>query len=212
MTGLFIVLEGGEGSGKTTQADRLHQHLSATHHVVRTRQPGGTLIGQTIRGLLLNSPAGTVSDRTEVLLYAADRAQHVDEVVQPALEAGHIVISDRYVDSSLAYQAAGRGVDGSWIQELSRWATGGLVPDLTVLLDVHPEVGLARAARRGAADRLEQEDLGFHWRVRDAYLALAETEPHRYLVLEAGHPADWLADIIAERVARLVAATTGIAA
>ncbi len=212
--GLLIAFEGGEGSGKTTQVDRLHRHLLASappgRRVYQTRQPGGTTIGQTIRGLLLQP--GTISDRAEALLYAADRAQHVDEFVRPALDAGHIVITDRYVDSSLAYQAAGRAMDGAWVADLSRWATGGLVPDLTVVLDVHPEVGLARAARRGVADRLEQEDLGFHWRVRDAFLALAEAAPGRYLVLEAGQPADWLADIIAERVQHLVTTATGAAA
>jgi dTMP kinase len=204
MTGQFIVFEGGEGSGKTTQVRLLAAALN--HDALVTRQPGGTAIGRIIRSLLLDSPTGSVSDRAEALLYAADRAQHVDEVIRPALEAGTVVISDRYVDSSLAYQAAGRDMDGAWIQELSRWATDGLVPDLTIVLDVHPEIGLQRAARRGAADRLEQEDIGFHWRVRDAFLALAEADPGRYLVLEAGQPADWLADIIAERVRGLVAA------
>ncbi len=214
MTGLFIAFEGGEGSGKTTQVDRLHRHLNTTvqpgRRVFQTRQPGGTTIGQTIRGLLLQP--GYVSDRAEALLYAADRAQHVDEFIRPALNAGNVVITDRYVDSSLAYQAAGRAMDSTWIRDLSRWATGGLVPDLTIVLDVHPQVGLARAARRGAADRLEQEDLGFHWRVRDAFLALSEADPGRYLVLEAGHPADWLAELIAERVQQLVTATAGVSA
>lgn len=206
MTGLLIATEGGEGSGKSTQAKLLAARL--THHTTLTRQPGGTPIGAKLRELLLQP--GVISDRAEALLYAADRAQHVDEVIRPALAAGRVVITDRYVDSSLAYQAAGRGMDMAWIAGLSRWATGGLVPDLTVLLDVDPDVGLERAGRRGVADRLEMEDLEFHRRVRHAYLALADADPGRYLVLKAEQPVEWLADIIHDRVQALI--TAGAAA
>jgi dTMP kinase len=198
MTARLIVFEGGEGSGKTTQIRLLDQALG--HRAWTTRQPGGTDLGTEIRRMLLGTAPGEVCDRAEALLYAADRAQHVDRFVRPLLDRGETVISDRWVDSSIAYQAAGRGMDREWIAQLSAWATGGLVPDLTILLDIDPTVGLARAAKRGAADRLEQEDLAFHQRVRSAYIALAETSPERYLVLDAAQPADWLADVIAERV------------
>lgn len=202
MTGMLIVFEGGEGSGKSTQAARLAATIPGDVHV--TRQPGGTPIGYTIRQMLLN-PISSISDRAEALLYAADRAQHVDEIVRPALAAGATVICDRWVDSSIAYQGAGRGMSMMRIAELSRWATDGIEPDLTILLDIDPAVGLARAGRRGAADRLEQEDLSFHHRVRDSYLALAEHAPAaRYLVLDGSQPADFLGEVIAERVRALL--------
>jgi dTMP kinase len=209
MTGLLLAFEGGEGSGKSTQVKRLAEALG---NVVVTRQPGGTAAGTVIRRLLLDSPAGSINDRAEALLYAADRAQHVAEVIQPALDAGHVVVSDRYVDSSLAYQAAGRAMGADWIATLSSWATAGLVPDLTVLLDIDPAVGLARAARRGAADRLEAEALDFHHRVREAYLSLADAEPGRYFVLDANRTTGQLANAIAMRVQALIETTSGAAA
>lgn len=193
MTGKLIVLEGGEGSGKSTQVARLAQNLGGD--VLVTRQPGGTPLGAIIRGLLLD-PNQQICDRAEALLYAADRAQHVDEAIRPALAAGRTVISDRWVDSSIAYQAAGRGMDRDRIADLSAWATGGLIPDLTVLLDIDPQVGLARAVRRAAADRLEQEDAGFHNRVRWAYLQQAAANPHRYLVVDATLPVDAIAHLV----------------
>lgn len=204
MNGLFIAFEGGEGSGKSTQVKRLAEALG---DVVVTRQPGGTEAGKVIRQLLLD-PDSVLDDRAEALLYAADRAQHVAEVIRPALAAGHIVISDRYVDSSIAYQAYGRTMDRDWIVGLSRWATSGLVPDLTILLDIDPAVGLARAARRGAVDRLEAETPDFHWRVRAAYLGLAYAEPDRYLIVEATWSVDEIAAVIAARVRRLTTTTT----
>ncbi|GGM53655.1 dTMP kinase [Dactylosporangium sucinum] len=203
MTGKLIVFEGGEGTGKTTQIRLLAAALD--HDVLVTRQPGGTSLGQTLRGLLLDSPPGSISDRAEALLYAADRAQHVDEVIRPALTAGTTVISDRWVDSSLAYQAAGRGMDPAWVAELSRWATAGVQPDLTVLLDIDPAVGLARAARRGAADRLEAETLDFHHRVRWAYLRLAAANPSRYLVVDAALPVDAIAHLVHAYVFQITA-------
>jgi dTMP kinase len=181
--GLFVVFEGGEGAGKSTQVTRLAAVLEKSgHEVVLTREPGATPVGVRIRALLLD-PSTTLSPRAEALLYAADRAQHVATVVKPALERGAVVISDRYVDSSLAYQGAGRALPQDEVARLSRWATDGLVPDLTVLLDIDPAVGLARAT--GAPDRIEQESLAFHRAVRQAFLDLAAADPDRYLVLSA---------------------------
>jgi dTMP kinase len=181
--GLFVVFEGGEGAGKSTQVSRLAAVLEESgHEVVVTREPGATPVGVRIRALLLD-PSTTLSPRAEALLYAADRAQHVATVVKPALERGAVVISDRYVDSSLAYQGAGRALPQEEVARLSRWATDGLVPDVTVLLDIDPAVGLARAT--GAPDRIEQESLAFHRAVRQAFLDLAAADPDRYLVLSA---------------------------
>ncbi|MCU1587688.1 MAG: tmk [Frankiales bacterium] len=181
--GVFIVFEGGEGAGKSTQVTMLAGLLEAQGvEVVVTREPGATKVGAAIRALLLD-PATSVSPRAEAMLYAADRAHHVAEVVRPALERGAVVISDRYIDSSLAYQGAGRQLPVRELAELSQWATGGLVPHLTVLLDVDPEVGLGRAT--GTPDRIEQESLVFHHAVRAAFLQLAAADPDRYLVRSA---------------------------
>jgi dTMP kinase len=181
--GLFVVFEGGEGAGKSTQVRLLADVLEQRgHEVVITREPGATPVGSRIRGLLLD-PETSLSPRAEALLYAADRAQHVAAVVQPALARGAVVISDRYVDSSLAYQGAGRALPANEVGDLSHWATKGLVPDLTLLLDIDPEVGLVRAT--GTPDRIEQESLSFHRAVRREFLALADREPARYLVLSA---------------------------
>jgi dTMP kinase len=200
--GLFIVFEGGEGAGKSTQVQRLAAVLTADgYDVVVTREPGATDAGTRIRAVLLD-PATTLSARSEALLYAADRAHHVAEVVQPALARGAVVISDRYVDSSLAYQGAGRELDHDEIAELSRWATDGLQPTLTVLLDIDPAVGLARAT--GAPDRIEQESLAFHQAVRQGFLDLAGAEPHRYLVLSASHTADAVHEAVVARVTPLL--------
>ncbi|MGI5245065.1 dTMP kinase [Dactylosporangium sp. CA-139066] len=207
MTGILIAFEGGEGAGKSTQIKLLERALN--HDVLVTRQPGGTALGQTVRQLVLDGEPGTVDDRAEALLYAADRAQHVAEVVRPALAAGRTVISDRWADSSIAYQAAGRGMDRDWIAAVSAWAAGGLVPDLTVLLDIDPAVGLARAARRGATDRLEQENLDFHRRVRGAYLELVAEAPGRYLVLDATRPVDEIARSIGSFVRGLLSVGVG---
>ncbi|HEX6872429.1 MAG TPA: dTMP kinase [Micromonosporaceae bacterium] len=205
--GLFVVFEGGEGSGKSTQVELLaHALRGQGRDVVVTREPGATEVGRQIRSLLLDrhassGPAGVVlTPRAEALLYAADRAHHVASVVRPALAHGNVVISDRYIDSSLAYQGAGRTLPVDEVSWLSKWATGGLRPDLVVLLDIDPEVGLRRIVDRGLADRLEMESVSFHERVRYAFLDLASADPRRYLVIDATAPATDIAAAVAERV------------
>ena len=197
-TGAFIVFEGGEGSGKSTQIARLAHFLSAHEFtVVTTREPGGTAVGQLIRNLLLDPATGDLSPRTEALLYAADRAEHVHAVITPALSAGSVVLSDRYVDSSLAYQGAGRQLKVDDVALLSSWATQSLVPDLTIVLDIDPRIGLSRFE---GADRLEALSLGFHDRVRQGFLDLAGREPSRYLVVDATQSADAIEADISTRV------------
>lgn len=184
--GLFLTLEGPDGSGKSTQAARLVEGLRTRGvPVVFTREPGGTPVGEALRRIILD-PASDLADETEVLLYAASRAQNVAQVIRPALAAGRVVVAERFVDSSLAYQgyALGRGVEA--VRRVNEFATGGLVPDLTLLLDVTAEVGLARAGARepeGGGDRIEQRRLDYHRRVREFYLALAKEEPGRIQVI-----------------------------
>jgi dTMP kinase len=204
--GVFVVFEGGEGAGKSTQVTLLADALKGQgRDVVVTREPGATDVGSRIRGLVLNS-GDAPSPRAEALLYAADRAHHVATVVRPALARGAIVVSDRYVDSSLAYQGAGRTLPVQEISWLSSWATGGLKPDLVVLLDVDPGVGLGRVdARGGGVDRLESESRSFHDRVRYAFLDLAAADPKRYLVLDAARPPEEIAEAVAQRVTGLLA-------
>jgi dTMP kinase len=201
--GLFVVFEGGEGAGKSTQVAKLAQALRGRgRQVVVTREPGATKVGAQIRQLLLDGGSADLSPRAEALLYAADRAHHVASVVRPALARGAVVVSDRYVDSSLAYQGAGRTLPVDEVSWLSAWATGGLKPDLVVLLDIDPMVGLARVTGRGdGTDRLEGESVDFHERVRYAFLDLAGADPNRYLVLDASRPADELAAEVLDRVA-----------
>ena len=186
-------------------ADRLR---AAGRDVVVTREPGATKVGARIRGLLLDRDPpdpDTLAPRAEALLYAADRAHHVATVVRPALARGAVVISDRYVDSSLAYQGAGRVLPVNEVSWLSAWATGGLKPDLVVLLDVDPSIGLARAHNRGeGVDRLEAEALPFHERVRYAFLDLAAADPNRYLVVDASRPAESVAAMVTDRVAMML--------
>jgi dTMP kinase len=160
--------------------------------VLITREPGGTTIGEGIREVLLSTGSSEMSDRTEALLYAAARAQHVDEVIRPAIEEGRVVLCDRYVDSSIVYQGIARGLGGRAVADLNAWATGDLRPDLIVLLDVDPEEGLRRAAGGGEPDRLEAAGLDFHRTVADAYRRRAELEPDRYLVLDAVRPVEQL--------------------
>lgn len=199
--GIWITLEGGDGSGKTTQAALLQQWLEASGRtVVRTREPGGTEVGVLIRDIVLHH-RGDIAPRAEALLYAADRAHHIDTLVRPALERGDVVLQDRYLDSSVAYQGAGRVLDAGEIRDLSLWATGGALPDLTVLLDLDP----ARARERLDADdkpfdRLEAERDEFHARVRNGYLALAAAEPGRFLVVDAALPIDDIAAAVRVRV------------
>jgi len=189
--GFFITLEGPDGAGKGTQARRLGEHLRrAAVDVLNTREPGGTPIGERIRQVLLDEAHREMAPETEMLLFAASRAQFVREVVRPALARGTTVLSERYVDASLAYQGFGRGLDVGLVRTVNGVATGGLLPDLTLLLDIDPAVGLERvqaAGRAGAAggDRLEQETLAFHQRVRAGFLQLARESPKRFVVIDA---------------------------
>jgi dTMP kinase len=203
--GVFITLEGGDGSGKTTQAERLQDWLAgAGRTVLRTREPGGTDVGVEIREIVLHH-RGDITPRAEALLYAADRAHHVATVVRPALQRGDVVIQDRYIDSSVAYQGAGRVLDPDSVRGLSEWATEGLRPDLTILLDLDAATARGRLDEaRTRYDRLEAEASEFHDRVRAAYLELAAAEPERFLVVDAGRPVDEIVGAIRSRVARLL--------
>jgi len=203
--GRFITLEGGDGSGKSTQSARLAEWLEAQgRQVVHAREPGGTELGLEIRHLVMHR-RGDVAPRAEALLYAADRAHNIATVVRPALEAGAVVIQDRYLDSSVAYQGAGRELDPEEVRRISLWATEGLLPDLTILLDLDPAVGRTRmdAAPR-VYDRLEEVGGGFPARVRAAYLRIAAAEPDRFLVLDATLPVEELVARIRERVSALL--------
>jgi dTMP kinase len=200
--GIFIVFEGGDGVGKSTQTSLLAEWLADQgREVVVTLEPGGTAIGATLRDLVLNPSWGDVSPRAEALMYAADKAQHVYEVVLPALKRGAVVISDRYVDSALAYQGAGRELDPDRVEQLNRWATRDLLPDLTVLLDLDPSLGVAGIAEK---DRLEGAGDALHLRARELFLSLAERDPGHYLVLAAREPIDEIAAAVRERVASLL--------
>ena len=203
MPGLFITLEGGDGSGKSTQFGRLTAFLAtAGHTVVESREPGGTELGLELREIVLHR-RGHIAPRAEALLYAADRAHNIATKVRPALEAGSIVVQDRFIDSSVAYQGAGRVLDAEEVRGISVWATEGLVPDLTILLDLDPAIGRARIAG-GKYDRLEEEKSDFHDRVRAGYLALAAAEPQRFLVLDATRDRDDLEAEIRDRVSALL--------
>ena len=197
--GRLIAFEGGEGSGKTTQARLISIWLRGLgYDVVTTHEPGATKVGMRLRALLLDTAHTGMSPHAEALMYAADRAEHVASVIAPALERGAIVITDRYVDSSLAYQGAGRNLPQADIASFNWWATGGRVPDLTILLDMDPLAGLQRRAR--SADRLEAEPADFHQRVRAGFRALAQAEPSRYLVLDADRPVEEITRDIQERI------------
>ncbi|UBV41661.1 dTMP kinase [Deinococcus taeanensis] len=194
--GLFLTFEGPEGAGKSTQLARLVARLdqAGVPHVV-TREPGGTPLGTRVREVLLD-PALSIDALPEFLLYSASRAQLVVNVIRPALARGAVVVCDRYADSSLAYQGAGRGLPAALLQDLTGVVTGGLTPDVTVLLDLDPAVGLERAARRGQPDRLERADLAFHQRVRAGFQALAARDPARFLTLDATRGEDELAELV----------------
>ena len=203
LPGVLIAFEGGEGSGKTTQARLVAIWLRELgYDVVTTHEPGATKIGMRLRALLLDTAHTGMSPHAEALMYAADRAEHVASVIAPALARGAIVITDRYVDSSLAYQGAGRDLPVDEIARLNRWATGGRTPDLTILLDMDPMAGLSRRAR--SADRLEAEPADFHLRVRAGFQALARAEPARYLVLDAARPPGQITRDIQERIRDLL--------
>ncbi|WP_344635069.1 dTMP kinase [Kitasatospora cystarginea] len=200
-TGFFIALEGGDGAGKSTQANALAEWIrSKGHEVVLTREPGGSPIGQRLRSLVLDVGNTGLSHRAEALIYAADRAEHVENVIRPALERGAVVITDRYMDSSIAYQGAGRDLAATEVARISRWATGGLVPDLTVVLDVDP--GKARERFTEALDRLESEPTEFHARVRAGFLALAAADPARYLVVDGSQQPAFVTTAIRHRLDR----------
>lgn len=195
---MFIAFEGGEGAGKSTQEQRLADHLVARgYEVVRTREPGGTPAGEAIREIVLSPAYDGLDDRAEALLFAASRGEHVARVIRPALQRGAVVVCDRYLDSSVAYQGAGRNLGMDAVRELSLWATNALLPDLTVVLDIDPEIGLARLDSR---DRLEAQPLDYHRRVRQAFLDLAAADPSRYVVIDATQDPDVMAAQIREAV------------
>ena len=185
--GLFITFEGTDGAGKTTQIQRLSAELGqAGYDICLTREPGGTPISEQIRDMLLNPDHSEMAATTELLLYAASRAQHVSEVIKPALEAGKIVISSRFADAMVVYQGYGRGLDLERIKRLNRIATEGVTPDVTFVLDLPVEIGLQRVQKsRGGLDRLEREKIDFHQRLRDGYRALAQQEPQRLKIVDA---------------------------
>jgi dTMP kinase len=201
-TGGFVVFEGGDGVGKSTQVELLVRRLTgAGHEVVTTFEPGATRLGALLRGVLLHGDAGDVDARTEALLYAADKAEHLHQVVRPALARGAVVVCDRYVDSMVAYQGAGRVLDPAEVERVARWATEDLRPDLTVLLDLEPEQGLGGLSE---PDRLESAGLDFHDRARAFFLALADRDPEHYLVLPARRSREELADAVAARVEQVL--------
>ena len=202
MRGLFITFEGGDGSGKSTQSELLVQWLEAQGRtVVVSREPGGTDLGLELREIVLHR-RGEIAPRAEALIYAADRAHNIATKVRPALERGDIVVQDRYLDSSVAYQGAGRVLGADEVRDVSLWATESLLPDLTILLDLHE--GQDRLADRTKYDRLESAGDDFHARVREAYLELAAAEPGRFVVLDAREPIESIALAIRERVEPLL--------
>jgi len=204
--GLFIAFEGGEGSGKSTQSKMLKEWFEAQGiEVILTREPGGTELGRGLRDILLSKETGHISPRAEALLYAADRAHHVYSVIRPNLEAGRVVITDRYMDSSIAYQGAGRILSSEEVARISRWATESLTPHLTIILDQAPEIGLARISE---GDRLESETIDFHERVREEYAILAASDPDRYLVLDATEEVPELSARIQGRIAQILNSRT----
>lgn len=202
MTGAFVVFEGGDSVGKSTQVEYLAAHLAARDiDRVVTRQPGGTKLGETLRRLILDPASGDVDPRAEALIYAADKAQHVRELIAPALESGKVVISDRYVDSMIAYQGAGRALNLDEVTDIAWWSVGALRPDLTVLLDADPVDAVHRLETK---DRLEGAGADFHRRARQHFLDLAAKRPSEYLVLNAREPREAIAGKVAAAVDALL--------
>lgn len=206
-TGLFVCFEGGDGAGKSTQSRALAEWLTDRgHEVVLTFEPGGTGVGQELRRIVLSPETGELSPRTEALLYAADKAEHVDTLILPALARGAVVITDRYVDSSIAYQGAGRVLELAEVTSLQRWATADLRPHLTVVLDVEPDHGLGRFDER---DRIEAEGADFHERARQSFLALAAESPDHYVVLDGRSPVEEIAAAVRERLEPMLPEVAG---
>ena len=198
----MLFRSGAEGSGKSTQARLLKEWFEKSgKKTVLTREPGGTNLGAVLRKILLDNATGAISPKAEALLYAADRAHHVYSVIRPALNRGDVVITDRYFDSSIAYQGAGRVLSSTEVARISRWATESLYPTLTIILDQPAEIGLGRIKN---ADRLESESISFHNRVRQEFLQLAALDPERYLVIDAQKPIDEIHSEITERVSTLI--------
>ncbi len=187
--GLFITFEGGDGAGKSTLIDELYSYLvGCRRNVIQTRAPGGTPVGAKIRQLLLHTHDGPIGERCELLLFLADRAQHVEELIRPALQEGKIVLCDRFNDSTVAYQAQGRGLTAEWVDALCRFACDDLKPDLTFYLDLDPSVGLERVKKAGVAkDRIESETLQFHQSIRRAFQEIVQKEPKRCILIDASH-------------------------
>lgn len=202
LPGLFIVFEGGDGAGKTTQIEKLAQYLKTKNkEVVVTREPGGTVMGKSIRDWLLEQTEVEVDPKSEALLFAADRAHHMYTVIRPALAASKIVIGDRHIDSSVAYQGVARNLGIENIKNISLWAVDGILPDLIVVLDIDVEVGQSRLNRK---DRLDRESKEFHEKVNRAYLTLAAQNPEKYLVINAQLPIEEIANQIQSRVEKLI--------
>ena len=201
---MFIAFEGIEGSGKTTHVDLLSDYLREKgHEVVKTREPGGTPVGEALRSGLLRKGLH-VLPLTELLVFLASRAQHVEEVIRPALDKGSVVLCDRFIDASFAYQGYGRGIELGMIETLNRLVTKGVRPNLTILLDCAVDIGLARKSADGNLDRFEKEELSFHNRIRNAYLELAEDDPKRYVVLNAKNDLTETQAVIREKVEKLL--------
>lgn len=191
---MFIAFEGGEGAGKSTQEAVLAQWFTDRGRtVVRTREPGGTPAGEAMRHIVLSHDFDGLDERAEALLFAASRGEHVAQVILPALKRGDVVICDRYMDSSIAYQGIGRGLGEQQVRDINMWATNGLLPDLTIVLDVDPVIGLARA---GEPDRLESAPLEYHQRVRQGFLDLAQQDPARYVVIAADQDPQTISELI----------------
>ena len=198
---LFITFEGPDGSGKTTQARMLAEYLeSQGKPVLLTREPGGTVISEQIRDVVLSTRNQSIQHETEALLFSAARAQIVAELIRPALAAGKIVVCDRYADSTLAYQGYGLGLDLDALRAITRFATGGLVPDVTFYIDVLAEIGLTRR-HRGETNRLDQKDLAYHARVREGFLKMAKEEPQRWIVIDGTPPVDQVQQAIRQKLA-----------
>ncbi len=205
--GLFFTFEGGEGSGKTTLQERLSKHLNTLGYVtLSTRAPGGTALGSSIRELLLHKKELLLSKQAELFLFLADRAQQVEEILLPALEKGHIILSDRFNDSTFAYQGVARGGDIAFIEKLCDYTVGGLLPDLTFYLDIDPKIGLQRAKEaiirsgKAAYDRLEKEHVQFHEKVREGYLMLTKQYPHRVILIDASHSVESVFNEVLEKI------------